>query len=186
MTVRWSNTTIGLAIAAGVLVVVVGAFGMLLATPTPAATNSVQVDLTIAQDPVTGSYAFSPSVLHVPAGAMIELRITNYDPSIHSVDPVYCNVSGTSNGVMEEMGFGMGSMMGHMMRGLAAGAVSHTFTMMSNGWDLNVPIPPAVSAQTPSITEVSFQTHGPGAASWMCEGTMNGAASPMMGTFETS
>jgi len=175
----------GLLLVALVLIVGVTLIVLIQAQDSSSPTT-VRVDLTIRQDPTTGLFAFSPASIHVPAGAMVQVVVTNFDLAHHSVAPVFCNVTGTTGGMMEEMGGGMGSMMGQNLRGLSENSVSHTFTMESGGYDVNVPIPPAAASGSPSVTEFSFQSHGLSEASWSCESTSGTGPMPMMGSFESS
>jgi hypothetical protein len=180
---RWSRrTVVALVIAIGLVGVSMGAFAYLSLAPSPRA--QVQVELTIVQNATSGAYQFSPQTIRVPAGALVEMRITNYDPMNHSVEPIYCDVTGTTDGMMDAWGGGMGSMMSQRMRGLPPGAIGHTFSIQGPGYDLNVPIPPASSSGAPSVVTFSFVSHG--STAWSCMAEMSSVLGKMMGSFDTS
>lgn len=153
--------------AAVVVVVGVGTYWAYAATRAPA---SQQVELVIQRD-ASGSFAFSPTSIHAAAGSDLEVTVVNYDPTNHSAPWRYCNVSGTMDGMMDGYGgwMGGGMMGGHHMHGLNPSGVSHTFTMVGSGYNVNVPIPPARAANDPSV--VTFWVHlGPaGVVGWTCE-----------------
>ena len=60
------------------------------------------------------------------------------------------------------------------MQYVPTGNISQTFTMMTGGYDLNVPIPPAASSQNPSVVVFSFETVGQGVTTWSSMTTMAG------------
>jgi hypothetical protein len=148
--------------------------------------RAISVTLTIAQAPSTGVYAYSAVSILVPRDSIVEFTVLNFDPTTHRVDPRYCNVTGTGDGMMG-MGMGLHRMSSQRVGALAAGSVSHTFTMVGGGYDLNVPLPPALSPSQPSIVEFTLRIEGPGMMIWTCEvsgmGSPTGMPGTMMGGF---
>ena len=172
------------------LVVAVAVGGALLIAPLlqPVGGGSTtKLALVIAWNSSSGSYGYSPSSIQVPAGATVEMTITNFDPVSHSVAPEYCRVNGTLDGMMW---YGMGpSMMGsigqHHAGSLPSNSVSHTFTVSGPGFHLNVPIPPAAGSSDPAVVSVTFHAPIAGTLSWTCEAMGPGEPGGMMGNFYT-
>ncbi len=180
---RW--VWLGLAVALGASVgaaLVAGVIG-----PATPAGSTVKVALVIGWNATAGAYGFNSASLHVPAGAAVDITITNYDPETHSVSGPYCWVNGTIGGMMGyRMGFGaMGMGMMHEVHYLGPSNISHTFTISQGGYGLNVPIPPAGGPADPAVVEFTFPARGPGEVVWMCEAmageTAFGGPGSMMG-----
>lgn len=174
-----------------IVLALVATYFLVLAPPTsPASPSTDTVQFVIAKDPTSGLFAITPNATHLPANSVVRVSILNFDPENHSVPGADCAVAGTLNGTMMwswmrggMMGGGYG--MGPQMRyNLSAAEVSHTFTLRSSGYDLNVPIPVAHSASDPSVVNFSFAVHGAAELPWSCEGAgMEPAMNGMMGSF---
>jgi len=145
------------------------AYGGLGRSTGPATTPVV---LTIFQDPSTGLYSYSMQSLRAAPGTIAEFTIRNFDPTPHGVDPSFASVRGTIGGAMQVQpgspsgGNGMGS---RSVTSMPWFGVSHTFTILAGGYDLNVPIPPALSPTAPSTVTFSLKVMGPGMVQWTCE-----------------
>jgi hypothetical protein len=177
--------TIAITMGAFALVVAAGTVVVLTATSAPPA--RVSLDLTIHYDPSTWYVTFSPSTFEAPAHTVIQFTITNYDPTSHDVAVSFCNVSGTVGLTMGEQMQGSGATM--TVGRLSPSDVSETFTMISDGYDLNIPIPPAASAHSPSVIIFSFETLGSGVTTWASEATNggpHGASGTMTGFFDSA
>jgi hypothetical protein len=177
------------ALAIGALVVVAGALGAATVLVWPPAHPAATVSLTISEDPATGAYVLSPSSVQVPADSTVLFTIRNFDPFVHPVGTVYCNVTGTMDGYMTYgLANGMGGMMGGgaSVRSMPSNGVSHTFTVSGDGYQLNVPIPPAQSPTEPSVVTFTLATQFPGSTTWRCAAmgiTGDGDSAWMVGPF---
>ncbi len=180
---RW--LVVGTGVSVGALVGVLVLLGFVV--PPGAGAQPVRIALTIERNATSGLYEYSPATVHVPAGALVEFTITNYDPANHSVASTYCRVNGTFGGSMAYM-MGAGGMGPGMMRSVGSlppGAVSHTFTINQGTAELNIPIPPAAGPTAPSVVTFTWRTPGPGELAWECEAMgyegLDGGAGSMMG-----
>jgi len=165
---RWSGTA---RVLFGVAVLAVASAGVgayfLHATPT---NQSIQVRLTISQDEF-GLFIYNETSIRVPSNSLVEFMITNFDTNHHPAASGFANVTGTQSGTMTEA-FGWtqeGTLAGQSVSGIPPSTLSQTFTMIGNGYDLNVPIPSAVGPGQPSIVSFSIETYGHGETTWVCE-----------------
>lgn len=156
------------------LALVVGLAAVVVYEVTARPTPPVQIQLTIGTDDFTGYLSFSPTTFDIPTGAVVHFQITNYDTQTHPVNPVFCNVSGTTDGLMHAQTWSGQSMVNLIASHVSPTLVSHTFTMISGGYEINVPLPPALSANQPSVTTFTFASHGAGVTAWTCEAGLNG------------
>jgi hypothetical protein len=143
--------------------------------------------LTIAYDPATGGFSYDTVHIAVPLGVRVIFTITNYDPGTAVLPaPTDASVVGTYGGTMVIESGSWNDTVG----GLPAGQVSHTFSMTSPYYILNVPIPKAESAGTPSVVTFSEVFNTPGTFQWGCtvlcgDGPMN-SAGMMFGSITVS
>jgi hypothetical protein len=178
--------TMAIAVAAVALVLAAGTVVILSATsshPAPAT-----LALTIEFNPATWYLTFTPSSFQAPANTVIQFTITNYDPTTRDVPAGLCNVSGTVGASMLELLPGSASGAQFAVFGLSPSDVSHTFTMLTDGYSLNIPIPPAAASDEPSVVVFSFETVGPGVATWSMEASTSGPHSGsgmLSGFFDT-
>ncbi len=173
---RW--LVVGGAVAAGIVVVTavlaLGGFG---------GAGSTSISLSIvpyqhasislgASDVFDGPlYELQPSSIDVPANTLVHFTIYNYDPVAHPVPWWSVDVNGTMDDMMIYMGSGgMGGMGGQMTSSLSPSDISHTFTVQSHGYFLNVPIPVALNNATPSMVKFSVLTGASGEFGWNCYG----------------
>jgi hypothetical protein len=178
-----------MAIAVGAVALVVAAGTVVVLTATSAPPVAVHLALTIEFNPTSWYLTFTPTSFQAPANSIIQFTITNYDPTTHGVVPAFCNVTGTVNASMAEVEQLGGSSVKLILHALAADQVSHTFTMISGGYDLNVPIPAALSSQSPSVVVFSFQTLGSGVSTWTSEAVVDGphgSSGTVTGFFQAS
>jgi|GEM_PF-3084932 len=167
----WFNLVAGIA---AVLVVVLGA--VLMAYPSvnglsPAARSgtvgnpTVYRNLTIALNPSTGEFDYTSTLLAAPLGVTTVFTITNYDPGIAYVPASSdARVVGTVGNVMwvEAGGHGV------QVSSIAMSDTSHTFSISSGAYHLNVPIPPAGMAGQPTKVTFSVIFTLPGSFNWGC------------------
>ena len=156
-----------------VAIMVVGASALVVglhaaSTPAPQP-GQPQVTLTISLD-ASGQYLYSPTSIHFPERTLVQITIVNYDTSTHLTLPLYDNVSGTVGNEVDASGGwvadgveGSGSI--HMV---APGYISHTFSIIRNAYDVNVPIPAASGASSPATVTFLLQILGPQEVMWIC------------------
>ena len=157
-------------VAVGVLVSV-GVYLLLPGAP-PASSN---VTLSIVRAPGSSTYGFSAATVTVPADTLVHFTIVNFDPSAHGTRAGMTGTMGTWMG-REMMDPGNGSWSN--VSGLPTGEISHTFSVIGGGYDLNVLLPPAAAPGEPSIVQFWLPTHGAADLTWMCDADQMGA---MMG-----
>lgn len=152
-----------------VTVVVLGGFAVIMVEGNAAsgsAPPTVQRNLTIAWDPATSSYSYSQVAIHVPLHARVIFTITSYDPDPATYVPLLSDtqVSGTNGGTMMVLQDGRTA----TSTGLPTGGVSHTFTISSGAYQVNVPIPVAPSSTDPVRVTFSVDFNTPGSFAWGC------------------
>jgi len=182
---EWQRT----AIALGAMAVVLAAGTGLVLSVTSAPATRASLTLTIEFNPSTWYVTVTPSTLQAPAGTIVQVTITNYDPSSHPVAASYCNVSGTVGKTMQETYPASATGSGAAVFWLSASQLSHTFTMMSDGYDINIPIPVALSAQSPAVVAFSFEALQAGVTPWSSESVgvgPHGSSGDMTGLFEST
>jgi plastocyanin len=189
----WFNLVAGVA---ATLVVVVGIASLVFApggavmprTNGTGPTNpTVYRNLTIFYNPTVRDYVYSTSELNVPTGTQVVFSITNYDPSASRLpSPMYDQVIGTRNGDMT-VSTAAGSV---ITSSLPLSEVSHTFTVWSGSYHLNVPIPAAGGAASPVRVTFSATFNLPGSFTFgcvaYCAGSGMAANSGMFGTLSVS
>ncbi len=168
---RWFNLAaalIAVAVTVGALAVV--ALAPAPATPTPSAAPNPSIPttyrtLTITLDPASGQYNYNVRSLSVPLHERVVFTITNYDPATARLPtPSDAQVTGTYGGPMTLQSPAGASQVAQ----LPAGDVSHTFSMSDAYYALNVPIPPAANAVTPSQVTFAVVFDTPGVYTWGC------------------
>jgi hypothetical protein len=179
LSTRGAQVVLGVAIAAAFALT--GA-GIYLLTQSPA--QNASVNLVIQRNVVTGTYGYAVTSVFVPHARQVDFTITNWDPQSHSVMPQYLVVSGTMDEMTVYMHGGMmGGTQGQMMGSLTAGQISHTFTMMTGGYSLNIPVPAAPDSSTPSVLTFTMLVNGPMSLEWGCMANGMGDPGAMTGTF---
>ena len=167
---RWFNL-VAVTVALSVLAVGAIAIAVPASGPTTAATAggagspTVYRNLSIVYNAASGTYNYNNRDLTVPMNVRVVFTITNYDPSVGVLPtPSSAVVAGTFDGaMMMQRGGSMAS-----MGALPLNGVSHTFSMSSGFYHLNVPIPPAASAAVPSQVSFAVVFHTPGSFAWGC------------------
>ncbi len=155
-----------------VTVVVVAGFAALMweGSSASGATGSslptVERNLTIQWDPSASSYVYSSAHLSVPLNTHVVFVITNYDPEAASYipSPSDARVSGTNGATMTVLRDGASS----VATEVPFAQVSHTFTISSGIYDVNVPIPVASSSTDPVQVSFSVDFTTPGTFDWGC------------------
>ncbi len=126
---------------------------------------TVYRNLSIALDPATGTFGYSTTQLSVPTGATVVFTITNHDPMIATLPTASdAQVVGTVGGTMQLTTGGVVS----MLTQVSTSDVSHTFSISSGAYHLNVPIPPASPEGTPTVVSFSVTFPISGTFNWGC------------------
>lgn len=159
----------GIVAALVVSVVVLATFGVLFAVgtgantpPPPSSTRA----LSISWDAASSTYSYRTTNLQVPLGSTVTFVVTNHDPgtvaSVPSVSDAV--VSGTVGGTMTVSENGTTA----TVTSVEPASLSHTFTVSSGPYRLNVPIPAAPSAGTPVVVSFTVAFPTPGTFAWGC------------------
>jgi hypothetical protein len=143
-------------------------------SPTIAVTESLRLAITGIGTP--GQFSISPIWMAGPAGSILTLTIINNDPVNHSPPANFSYVRGTAGGgiVWTEGGSDPSQEAG----GIPMDAISHTFTMIGGGYNLNVPIPIAANSNSPSSITFSIQLLSADQLTWECVTWLHGNPSP--------
>ena len=142
-----------------------GALGRLAVTPVTTTTPTTDhLYLAIGYDPYTGLDEYFPANFTVPANAPIVITITNYDNGTNPVPAALGMVKGTVDGTATVTD---GSGTAIVVRSVPGDQVTHTLTIESSAYDVNVPIPAAQGEKpiTVSFTLVFAET---GQFIWHC------------------
>ncbi len=179
---------LGTRFVAGALLVLValilgGALGRLAATPGPAtAPTTDHLYLAVGFNPYTGLDEYFPANFTVPANAPVVITITNYDNGTNPVPASVAMVRGTADGTATVTN---GSGNGIAVRSVPTDQVTHTFTIESSAYDVNIPIP-AAHDQTPTTVSFVLVFTETGQFVWHCLAPCDSAAMTtagfMMGT----
>jgi hypothetical protein len=159
----------GSVVAIGVLCLLIGLIGGAVlertsSPPASATTSTVHVYLTVAYNPFTGVDEYFPANLTVPANVPVVMTITNYDNGTNAVASYYAAVRGTVGGTETVTDAAAPE---KTLASVPATDVAHTFTIMSGGIDINVPIP-AAQRTIPTIVTFTVQFSQAGPITWHC------------------
>ncbi|HYM40120.1 MAG TPA: hypothetical protein VEY12_08275 [Thermoplasmata archaeon] len=133
------------------------------------ATGPASIDrlyLTIAFNPGTGHDEYFPANFTVPADTPVLVTITCYDNASNPVPNAVGEVKGTVGGV--ETITNETNPNGFVVSRVNGTAVSHTFTLNSPPYDLNVPVPPAPSKAVPVLVTFGAYFNATGSFMWQC------------------
>lgn len=164
-----TTTSGGSVVAVGVLFLLIGVVGgaMLARTnsvPAAGTTSSAHVYLSVAYNPYTGLDEYFPANFTVPANVPVVITITNYDNGTNTVASDYATVRGTVGGMETVTDVTAAD---KTFTSVPATEVAHTFTIMSGGLDINVPIP-AAQGTTPTVVTFTLQFTQAGLLTWHC------------------
>lgn len=131
----------------------------------PSASPTVYRNLSIAYDPSQGSFGYSTTQLAVPAGVAVQFTITNFDPGLAILPtPSDARVLGTVGGSISLTAGGQTT----SCQSVPTSDVSHTFSLSDGVYHVNVPIPPASPAGTPTVVTFVVDFATPGTFNWGC------------------
>ncbi|MDA8346691.1 MAG: hypothetical protein M0Z66_14660 [Thermaerobacter sp.] len=119
---------------------------------------------------------FLPGNFTLPANADVTVTVTSFDDGAAPVPAVYGKVSGTVGNAE--------TVNGQSVSTVDPQQVAHTFTV--SGLKLNVPIPVAASAQSPSVVTFTFHTPKAGTYTWQCEAPCGSGTAGWGGPMATS
>jgi len=165
----WFNLVAIVAVG-GVLVLGAGLFWAGGTAPAPAGARvagdpTIDRALSIAYNATTQQYDYSSTSLVVPANTYVTVTITNFDPGTAMLAVPWDNhVIGTVGG-SEQVASGSAPT---TVSALSVADISHTFTMFGAFYNLSVPIPPAVSADQPTVVTFTVEFSTPGIYDWGC------------------
>jgi hypothetical protein len=163
-----------MAIALGAVAVVIASGTGLVLSVTSAPRSSISLTLTIEFNPSDWYVSISPNSFQAAGHSLVQFSIVKYDPTTHLVAANFCNVTGTVGDIMHETLQGTSSTGQATVFWVAPQSISHTFTMESNGYTINVPIPAASPSGAPSVVTFSFETLTTGVSTWASEASING------------
>lgn len=161
----------------GVLVLILGvlAGGILGHAAAPAVVSSAGSEhlyLTIAFDPYTGLDQYFPANFSVPQNVPVTITITNYDNGTNVLPEAFSHVLGTVGGTESVTNT---TLSGAALASIPTDQIGHTFTLISNPYDVNVPIP-AAQGTTPTVVTFSVVFSSAGQFEWHCMAPCDGAA----------
>lgn len=135
--------------------------------------------LTIGFDFATGLDRYFPANFTVPSHALIVVTITNYDNASNPVDNASAQVRGTLGNV--ETMRAASQAVGMDMSMIPADQVSHTFTLDTGGYAMNVPVPAANSLSDPMIVTFRAYFNVTGSFVWHCNAPCDPASMDTLG-----
>ncbi len=164
--------------------------------PPPGSGPTAYVNLTIGSAPGSGLDQVSPANFTVPHGERIVLKVTNFDTGVNPPASMWSRVMGTYYGT-ETIALGSGTPT--TISWLSPYEVSHTLTLLPSGWSfwgsmmngtgmggagpgmmgtmmVNLPIPAAPNASTPTVVVASFYFATSGTYAWYCEAPCDATA----------
>ncbi len=122
--------------------------------------------LTIAFNPQNGMDQYFPANFSVPANTPVHVVVTNYDNGVNTVPSQYAQVQGVVGGTIT---WDNSSMAAPETAGaIPLSDLSHTFTLESQGYAINVPIPAATDAANPTTVSFTVEFNTPGTFTWNC------------------
>jgi hypothetical protein len=152
-------------VSAGGLAVAVLAIGM---PPAAEAAGPLEVSMKIVTGKMIhkpGWPRYEPANLVLPAHRLIEVTVHDYDDGAADIPGGYNKVKGTIGGVMRVIKGQpetIGPQEGRVVKEIPVKDVAHTFTVIGEGFFMNVPMPVL------STVVYQFMTPGPGTYPWQC------------------
>ncbi len=122
--------------------------------------------LTIAFNPVNGLDQYFPANFSVPANTPVHFVVTNYDNGVNVVPVQYTQAQGVVGGTFTWQNATMVSP--ETASSPALDQLSHTFTLESQGYSLNVPIAAASDTAHPTVVSFSAYFNSTGSFTWNC------------------
>ncbi len=136
------------------------------ATAAPVEVHLYMSILTGGQNGKKGWPEYIPANFTVPANAIVDVQIRDFDDGPATVSTGMNQVKGTVGGTMQVIDAVNGPVEQQPAKTLTeipANDVAHTLTFSGKGFSLNVPIPPT------STVEFSFKAPAAGTYLWQCE-----------------
>ncbi len=151
--------------------------GVMTAPPTVVASHATATDyvnLTVGFDFATGLDRYFPANFTVDAHAIVVITITNFDDGVNPVPSQLASVKGTVGGT--ETIRDASNPAGSVVTSVPDNTTAHTFTLMTDPYNLNVPIPAAKSPAEPLSVTFSVVFDTPGVFQWHCMAPCDNAA----------
>jgi hypothetical protein len=141
-----------------------GILGHAAAPSVVSVTGSDHLYLTISFDPYTGLDQYFPANFSVPANVPVTITITNYDNGTNLVPAAFAQVLGTVGGTETVTN---ATLHQTAVSSVPTNQVTHTFTLISSPYDINVPIP-AAQGTTPTVVTFTAVFTATGQFVWHC------------------
>ncbi len=126
---------------------------------------AVYANLSIIASNGPSPYVYTPTTLSLPSNVPLVITISNYDPHVGPVaGPASAEVLGAVGGVMVVH---QGPMF-YTTHFLQMNQVSHTFTIRTPQFFLNVPIPPEWTVNSPTTVTFTIVLPAPGPYPFSC------------------
>lgn len=168
--------------AAGIIVLMLGVLlgGILGHSAAPSAATTSRTDhlyLSVAFNPYTGLDEYFPANFTVPANLPVVITITNYDNGTNAVPEEFTKVKGTVGGIETVTNATANDA---TLSIVPADQITHTFTLDSAPYDINIPIP-AAQGQTPTVVTFTAVFSQSGQFVWHCMAPCDDAAMGTLG-----
>lgn len=141
-----------------------GILGHAVAPPAVTTSGTEHLYLSIAYDPYTGLDKYFPANFTVPANVPVVITITNYDNGTNAVPAAFSQVLGTVGGT-ESVTNATAS--GVALTSVPVDRITHTFTLDTSPYNINVPIP-AAQDTTPTVVTFTVVLTTTGQFVWRC------------------
>ena len=134
--------------------------------PAPVVPGQEYLFLTVGFDFATGLDRYFPANFTVPTHTPVLVTVTNYDNASNPVPNAAAAVKGTVGNVVTMRD--ASAAQGMVMTAVPPDQVSHTFTMDSGGYAINVPLPVASSVTDPMVVTFVAYFNITGTFAWHC------------------
>jgi hypothetical protein len=161
--------TPGIVLLLGVLVLAgvgLGASRTPVVAP-PAPTGPTVVHAVLEVRSVDGVDAVVSTPLVFPAGSLVEFTLVNYDTAAVGAPRSAAAVEGTFAAPVRVAE--PASAPPQPLVALPPATVSHTFSLASGPYTLNVPIPPAATDSAPTVISFALYFNATGSFQWFCQ-----------------
>jgi hypothetical protein len=156
-------------VAAAAVVGLLFAFGVLSTNHSSSAPSTpvpqTYENLTIQYDEVSGIANYSSPFISLVGHSLVEMTITNYDPTtsplfVHWDNQVIGTVGGNET---LDCGHGLVS-----VTSLPQDGISHTWTVLDSYYNISVPIPPAPNLTSPCVVHFALSLSHSEMTTWGC------------------
>ena len=135
--------------------------------PPPAPSGPIVVHAGLEVRSVDGVDAEVSTPLAFAAGSLVEFTLVNYDPAAVGAPMSAAAVQGTFASPVRVAA--PASAPPEPLTALPPATVSHTFTLASGPYSLNIPIPPAATDGSPIVVSFAVYFNATGSFEWFCQ-----------------